>query len=120
MLAVIDALIANDVGAGIATINAATEAGVEPGVLAGQIVAALRALLYAAYAVPGTSENADAAIQERAGRFAPAEVAYLTKLFSQVEFRLKVVSSTLVVFRHALNLRCAQKIGPQETSCVGW
>ena len=89
VLAVIDALIANDVGAGIAAINAATEAGVEPGVLSGQIVAALRALLYAAYAVPRASEIADAAIQERVGRFAPAEVAYLTKLFSQVEFRLK-------------------------------
>ncbi len=89
VLAVIDALAANDVGAGIAAINAATEAGVEPGVLAGQIVAALRALLYAAYAVPRASEIADAAIEERVGRFVPAEVAYMTKLFSQVEFRLK-------------------------------
>ena len=73
-----DALAANDVGAGIAAINGATEAGVEPGVLAGQIVAAFRALLYAAYAVPGASEMADAAIAERAGVFAPAEVAYIT------------------------------------------
>jgi DNA polymerase III subunit gamma/tau len=89
VLAVIDALAANDVGAGIAAINDATEAGVEPGVLAGQIVAALRALLYAAYAVPRANEVADAAIEERVGRFAPAEVAYMTKLFSQVEFRLK-------------------------------
>jgi DNA polymerase III subunit gamma/tau len=89
VLAVIDALTANDVGAGIAAINAATEAGVEPGVLAGQVVAALRALLYAAYAVPRANEVADAAIAERVGRFAPAEVAYITKLFSQVEFRLK-------------------------------
>ncbi|MHB8647270.1 MAG: DNA polymerase III subunit gamma/tau [Thermomicrobiales bacterium] len=89
VLAIIDALAANDAGAGIAAINAATEAGVEPGVLAGQIVAACRALLYAAYAVPRASEIADAAIQERAGQFAPAEVAYITKLFSQVEFRLK-------------------------------
>ncbi len=89
VLAIIDALAANDVGAGIAAINAATEAGVEPGVLAGQIVAALRALLYAAYAVPNASEIADAAIRERAGQFAPADVAYITKVFSQVEFRLK-------------------------------
>ena len=89
VLAIIDALAANDVGAGIAAINAATEAGVEPGVLAGQIVAALRALLYAAYAVPNASEIADAAIHERTGQFAPADVAYITKVFSQVEFRLK-------------------------------
>ncbi len=89
VLAIIDALAANDAGAGIAAINAATEAGVEPGVLTGQIVAACRALLYAAYAVPRASEVADAAIQERVGKFAPAEVAYITKLFSQVEFRLK-------------------------------
>ncbi len=89
VLAIIDALAANDVGAGIAAINAATEAGVEPGVLAGQIVAAFRALLYAAYAVPRASEIVDAAIQERVGKFAAAEVAYITKLFSQVEFRLK-------------------------------
>ena len=89
VLAIIDALAANDAGAGIAAINAATEAGVEPGVLAGQIVAAFRALLYAAYAVPRANEVADAAIQERVGKFAPAEVAYITKLFSQVEFRLK-------------------------------
>ncbi len=89
VLAIIDALAANDAGAGIAAINGATEAGVEPGVLAGQIVAACRALLYAAYAVPRASEVADAAIQERVGAFAPAEVAYITKLFSQVEFRLK-------------------------------
>jgi DNA polymerase III subunit gamma/tau len=89
VLAVVDALAANDVGAGIAAINAATEAGVEPGVLAGQIVAALRALLYAAYSVPRANEIADAAIEGRVGRFAPAEVAYITKLFSQVEFRLK-------------------------------
>ncbi len=89
VLAIIDALAASDVGAGIAAINGATEAGVEPGVLAGQIVAAFRALLYAAYAVPRAREIADAAIQERVGQFAPAEVAYITKLFSQVEFRLK-------------------------------
>ncbi len=89
VLAIIDALAARDVGAAIAAINGATEAGVEPGVLAGQIVAAFRALLYAAYAVPRASEIADAAIQERVGQFAPAEVAYITKLFSQVEFRLK-------------------------------
>ncbi len=89
VLTIIDALAANDVGAGLAAINAATEMGVEPGVLVGQVVAALRALLYAAYAVPGASERADTAIQERVGRFAPAEVAYMTKLFSQVEFRLK-------------------------------
>jgi len=89
VMAIIDALAANDAGAGIAAINGATETGVEPGVLAGQIVAAFRALLYAAYAVPRASELADAAIQERVGRFAPAEVAYITKLFSQVEFRLK-------------------------------
>ncbi|MDQ2784548.1 MAG: hypothetical protein M3Y58_06050 [Chloroflexota bacterium] len=89
VLAIVDALAARDVGAGIAAINGATEAGVEPGVLAGQIVAAFRALLYAAYAVPRASEIADAAIQERVGQFAPAEVAYITKLFSQVEFRLK-------------------------------
>jgi len=89
VLAIIDALAARDVGAGIAAINSATEAGVEPGVLAGQIVTAFRALLYTAYAVPRASEIADAAIQERVGQFAPAEVAYITKLFSQVEFRLK-------------------------------
>ena len=89
VLAIVDALAANDVGAGIAAINGATEAGVEPGVLAGQIVATFRALLYAAYAVPGASETADTAITERTGQFAPAEVAYITKLFSQVEFRLK-------------------------------
>jgi len=89
VLAIIDALAANDAGAGIAAINAASESGVEPGVLAGQIVAAFRALLYAAYAVLRASEVADASIQQRAGIFAPAEVAYITKLFSQVEFRLK-------------------------------
>ncbi len=89
VLAIIDALAARDAGAGIAAINAASESGVEPGVLAGQIVAAFRALLYAAYAVPRASEIADTAVQERVGKFAPAEVAYITKLFSQVEFRLK-------------------------------
>ncbi|MDQ6601404.1 MAG: DNA polymerase III subunit gamma/tau [Chloroflexota bacterium] len=89
VLAIIDALAARDAGAGIAAINAASESGVEPGVLTGQIVAAFRALLYAAYAVPRAGEVADAAIQERVGAFAPAEVAYITKLFSQVEFRLK-------------------------------
>ncbi len=89
VLAIVDALIANDVGAGIGAINAAMEAGVEPGVLAGQIVAALRALLYAAYAVPGLAEMTDAALAERVGAMPPAEVAYLTKLFSSVEFRLK-------------------------------
>ncbi len=89
VLAIIDALAARDAGSGIAAINAASESGVEPGVLTGQIVAAFRALLYAAYAVPRAGEVADAAIQERVGAFAPAEVAYITKLFSQVEFRLK-------------------------------
>jgi DNA polymerase-3 subunit gamma/tau len=89
VLAIIDAIAANEVGAGIAAINAATEVGVEPGVLAGQIVSALRALLYAAYAVPGTRELVDDALRERVGRMAPAEIAYITKLFSQVEFRLK-------------------------------
>lgn len=89
VLAIVDALAANDVGAGIAAINVATEAGVEPGVLSGQIVAALRALLYAAYAVPGMVEMTDEALRERVGQFAPAEVAYMTKLFSHVEFRLK-------------------------------
>jgi len=89
VLAVVDALAANDIGAGIAAVNAAAEVGVEPGVLAGQIVAALRALLYAAYGVSGVAELADAALIERLPRFAAPELAYMTKLFSQTEFRLK-------------------------------
>ncbi len=87
VLAIIDALAANDVGAGIAAVNAAAEAGVEPGVLAGQIVAALRVMLYAAYGVP--ADGTDDALRERLPHFAPAEVAHLTKLFSTTEFRLK-------------------------------
>jgi hypothetical protein len=39
--------------------------------------------------VPGMGEMVDDALRERVGRMAPAEVAYITKLFSQVEFRLK-------------------------------
>lgn len=89
VLAVVDALAANDIGAGIVAVNAAAEVGVEPGVLAGQIVAALRALLYAAYGVSGVAELADAALIERLPRFAAPELAYMTKLFSQTEFRLK-------------------------------
>lgn len=89
VLAVVDALATNDIGAGIAAVNAAAEVGVEPGVLAGQIVAALRALLYAAYGVSGVAELADAALIERLPRFAAPELAYMTKLFSQTEFRLK-------------------------------
>jgi len=89
VLAIVDALAANNIGAGIAAVNAATEAGVEPGVLAGQVVAALRTLLYAAYAVPGVSDLIDAALAERLPAFAAPELAYMTKLFSQTEFRLK-------------------------------
>ncbi len=89
VLAVVDALAANDIGAGIAAVNAAAEAGVEPGVLAGQVVTALRTLLYAAYAVPGVSDLIDAALAERLPAFAAPELAYMTKLFSQTEFRLK-------------------------------
>ena len=89
VLAIVDALAANDIGAGIAAVNAAAEAGVEPGVLAGQVVTALRTLLYAAYAVPGVSDLVDAALAERLPAFAAPELAYMTKLFSQTEFRLK-------------------------------
>ncbi len=89
VLDIVDAIAANDIGAGIAAVNAAAEAGVEPGVLAGQVVAALRGLLYAAYAVPGQAAMTDAALAARLPQFAPADLAHLTKLFSQTEFRLK-------------------------------
>lgn len=90
VLAVVDALAAGDVAAGLQAINAVVESGADARQFAGQLVAYLRDLLFA-LAQSGRALTPALGGVSAAHRtaFALADVATLVKRFSQVDYSLK-------------------------------
>lgn len=80
------ALAERDVALALGTVNAAVEAGEDPRQLNRQLVAYLRILLHQR---AGGSPDADDRAKELAARFELADVAWLARIFSEVDYKIR-------------------------------
>ncbi|HKG24935.1 MAG TPA: DNA polymerase III subunit gamma/tau, partial [Thermomicrobiales bacterium] len=93
------ALAERDVATALGTVNAAVEAGEDPRQLNRQLVAYLRILLHQR---AGGSPDADERAKALAARFELAEIAWLARVFSEVDYRIRHSSYAHLPFEVAL------------------
>jgi len=93
------ALAERDVATALGTVNAAVEAGEDPRQLNRQLVAYLRILLHQR---AGGSPDADERAKALAARFELAEIAWLARVFSEVDYKIRHSSYAHLPFEVAL------------------
>jgi DNA polymerase III subunit gamma/tau len=93
------ALADRDVSTALGTVNAAVEAGEDPRQLNRQLVAYLRVLLHQR---AGGSPDADETAKQLATRFELNEIAWLARLFSEIDYKIRHSSYAHLPFEVAL------------------
>lgn len=93
------ALAERDVATALGTVNAAVEAGEDPRQLNRQLVAYLRILLHQR---AGGSPDADDQAKSLAARFELVEIAWLARLFSEIDYKIRHSSYAHLPFEVAL------------------
>jgi DNA polymerase-3 subunit gamma/tau len=93
------ALADRDVALALGTVNAAVEAGEDPRQLNRQLVAYLRVLLHQR---AGGSPDADDRAKDLAARFGLAEIAWLARVFSEIDYKIRHSSYAHLPFEVAL------------------
>ncbi|MEA2513115.1 MAG: polymerase subunit gamma/tau [Thermomicrobiales bacterium] len=93
------ALAERDVATALGAVNAAVEAGEDPRQLNRQLVAYLRILLHQR---AGGSPDADERAKDLATRFELAEIAWLARVFSEVDYKIRHSSYAHLPFEVAL------------------